>query len=658
MRPALAAVLARLGQPAGAWQTLEEDLGRGLIDELAAREDLRLAPAERDRLRELTTALERLDELVETTPEGLDQGERAKRFEDLKRRRELASIALGEFRTKLVADHGPIAGQVAGLDEIRATLPADAALVAWVDVLPAGPGAADPDGEHWGVVVRSRGIPAWVPIAGTGPDGLWSKDDNGLAGRVRTELRKRPGTDSEDLRPLVERLRRQRLEPLAGALGATADGLSPARRIVVLPSPSMAGIPIEALLAPEDTRTASYAPSATVFKYLRQQPRPARHAGLLALGDPVYRLPGESSQPTPTPDHGLLVNAVVPGYNAATHGMKPGDVLLAYNGRALNGKDDLKVVAEGDEPIGVELWRDGRSSSRELAPGKLGVVFDPRPAPEAIAANRAIDRVLVAARSSGKTFAPLPGTHYEVAALARLFQSDSRPTRALLGTDASELELDHLAASGELGRFAFIHLATHGVIDEAVPLRSAVILTQVGLPDPLEQAMNHRPVYDGRLTAREVQRGWELKAELVTLSACETALGREAGGEGFVGFTQALLISGTRSVCLSLWEVDDTATALLMQRFYANLLGRREGLTGPMPKAEALRESKSWLRGLRRAEVLALTAKLSGGARRGTGAEGRRPTDPATAVPTGGDDDRPYASPYFWAAFVLAGDPD
>ena len=61
----------------------------------------------------------------------------------------------------------------------------------------------------------------------------------------------------------------------------------------------------------------------------------------------------------------------------------------------------------------------------------------------------------------------------------------------------------------------------------------------------------------------------------MTLSACETALGRDAGGEGFVGFTQALLMSGTRSVCLSLWKVDDTATALLMQRFYANLLGRR-----------------------------------------------------------------------------------
>ena len=100
-----------------------------------------------------------------------------------------------------------------------------------------------------------------------------------------------------------------------------------------------------------------------------------------------------------------------------------------------------------------------------------------------------------------------------------------------------------------------------------------MILTQTGLPDPLDQVLHQNPAYDGRLSVREIQRGWDLKAELVTLSACETALGRDAGGEGFVGFTQALLMSGTRSVCLSLWKVDDTATALLMQRFYANLLG-------------------------------------------------------------------------------------
>lgn len=657
-RPALAAVLARLGRSAQACQVLEEDLGRGLLDELAARADRRLTPAERASLRELTAELERLDRLVESTPKGLDQAERAKRFEDLKRKRELASIALGEFHTKLVEDHGALAGEVARLNEIQAALPADAALVAWVDIPPAGPNSADPDGEHWGVVVRSRGVPAWVALAGTGSDGLWTKDDSALAGRVRMELRNQPSTGSADKRPLLEKLRAQRLDPLAKALSGTADVLPPARRLIVLPSRSMAGIPVEVLLAPDDTRTVSYAPSATVFKYLREQPRPDRRAGLLALGDPVYERPDKSSESGPVPDHGLLVNVVVPGSNAATHGLKPGDVLLAYNGIALNKQGDLKVEATRDKPVAVDVWRGGKTSARDLAPGKLGVVLDPRPAPAAIAENRKLQQVLMAARGGGEDFAPLPGTRYEVEALTQLFKSDDRATRSLLGPDASEPELDRLATSRELGRFGFIHLATHGVIDEGVPARSAVILTQTRLPDPLEQALNHKPVFDGRLSVREIQRGWDLKAELVTLSACETALGRDAGGEGFVGFTQALLMSGARSVCLSLWKVDDTATALLMQRFYSNMLGRRAGLSVPMPKAEALRDAKAWLRGLRRKDVLALTAELSGGVERGKNAKARQPAEIAAGIPDGKDNDRPYASPQFWAAFVLAGDPD
>ncbi len=392
VRPALAALLARLGQPAGAWQVLEEHLGRGLLDELAARRDQWLPPDERARLRELTMSLERLDRLVEATPSGLDQAERAQQFEDLKRRRSLASIALGEFQAQLFRDHGARAGQVASLSEIQAVLPADAALVAWVDIKPTGPNAADPDGEHWGVVVRSRGIPAWLPIAGTGPNGLWTNDDTGLAERVRTGLRSRPGTDSADPQPLVEKLRLQRLAPLAKVLDATADGQPAVRRLVVLPSRAMAGIPFEVLLAPGDTRVVNYAPSATVFRYLREQPRPDRHAGLLALGDPVYKQPDKSSDPKPLPEHGLLVNVVARGSNAETRGLKHGDVLLAYNGSPLKKKEDLKVVAEGDKPIPVDLWRDGRTSRRDLAPGPLGVVLDPRPAPEAVVAtNRAIE---------------------------------------------------------------------------------------------------------------------------------------------------------------------------------------------------------------------------------------------------------------------------
>jgi CHAT domain-containing protein len=173
------------------------------------------------------------------------------------------------------------------------------------------------------------------------------------------------------------------------------------------------------------------------------------------------------------------------------------------------------------------------------------------------------------------------------------------------------------------------------------------------LPDPLQQALSHQPVFDGRLTVREIQRGWELRAELVTLSACETALGRAAGGEGFVGFTQALLMSGARSVCLSLWKVDDRATALLMQRFYANLLGRRAGLSQPLPKAEALDEAKRWLRGLTVDDVGRELATLDRGDVRPLAAASG--TGPLSSAASGS---RPYAHPYYWAAFVLAGDPD
>ncbi|MGO9468107.1 MAG: tetratricopeptide repeat protein [Isosphaeraceae bacterium] len=653
----LAAALARLGQPAEALQSLEEDLGRGLLDELAAREERRLAPAEQTRLLELTTELARLDRLAEATPSSLDNAERAKRFEDLKRQRALASIALGEFQTNLVQKYGALAGRVARQEEIQAALPNDGALVAWVDIPPAGTNAADPRGDHWGVVVRSQGNPAWVPIAGTGPNGRWTEDDTQLASRARNALRARPGAGPEDPEPVLDKLRPQRLGPLAKALGATTEGLPPARSLIVLPSRAMAGIPIEAFLAYGDTRTVSYAPSGTVFEYLRNKPRPDRHAGLLALGDPVYDNPSQSNDPKPTPDHGLLLNVVVRGSNAANHGLKDGDVLLVYNGHVLNKQDDLKVITEGDKPISIEVWRDGVFSRQELSAGNLGVLIDPRSAREAITEQRKLQQVLAAARSGGDGFSPLPGTRPEVEAIARLFKSDDRPTRALLASDASEPQLDRIAASGELGRFGFIHVATHGVIDEAFPTRSAVILTQTGLPDPLEQALNHKPVFDGRLLVREIQRTWDLKADLVTLSACETALGRESGGEGFVGFTQALLMSGARSVCLSLWKVDDKATSLLMIRFYQNLLGKRAGLSKPMPKAEALKEAKQWLRSLTVGQVDGELAALSRGEVRRLAKESGAASGNASSSPksTGV---RPYDHPYYWAAFVLVGDPN
>jgi CHAT domain-containing protein len=152
-----------------------------------------------------------------------------------------------------------------------------------------------------------------------------------------------------------------------------------------------------------------------------------------------------------------------------------------------------------------------------------------------------------------------------------------------------------------------------------------------------------------------ILREWQLDADLVVLSACETGLGTQASGDGLLGFAQAFLAKGARSVVLSRWKVDDAATALLMVRFYENLLGSRKG-TKPLGRADALDEAKRWLRALPRAEAGALAAALTGGELRGTVAPLRRPEKgKSPRLPEG---DRPFAHPCHWAAFVLVGDPD
>jgi CHAT domain-containing protein len=155
---------------------------------------------------------------------------------------------------------------------------------------------------------------------------------------------------------------------------------------------------------------------------------------------------------------------------------------------------------------------------------------------------------------------------------------------------------------------------------------------------------------DGAITAGQIVQTWDLDAELVVLSACETGLGKYAGGEGYLGFVQALFVKGARSIVLSQWKVPDHATALLMTRFYANLLGRREGLARPLSKAAALDEAKTWLRALSAAEAEAEMKRLA--LDPAAASRGER-TAPAAAVPS-----RPFEHPYYWAGFILIGNPD
>ncbi len=277
----------------------------------------------------------------------------------------------------------------------------------------------------------------------------------------------------------------------------------------------------------------------------------------------------------------------------------------------------------------VYSWLEERASSKEGDTGTSGMLLLGDP-PFTLAHLEAMTEEAAAGGTRGgsrgvgtvTTFQRLPASRAEVAMLEDLVSGST----VLLGPDASEEALVRLAQSGELAGFGSIHLATHAVVDDERPERSALVLCQVGLPDPLEAALAGARIYDGFLTAEEIVREWKLDADLVTLSACETGLGRKVGGEGYIGFAHAFLQTGARSLLVGLWKVDDQATSLLMRRFYENRTGsyedERTGQTGgQMTKAEALREAKLWLREYE-------------------DERGRKP----------------FQHPYYWAAFILIGD--
>lgn len=270
---------------------------------------------------------------------------------------------------------------------------------------------------------------------------------------------------------------------------------------------------------------------------------------------------------------------------------------------------------------------------------------DERAAPTSVLALG--DPVFGKAQADAQTSAPkpLPGTRREVEAIAALFPSGER----LLGAAASEQMLDEINTSGRLAKFDVLHLATHGLLDERLTLQSCLLLSQDALPDPLPRVLAGKKPFDGRLTAQHVRANWKLNAQLVTLSACDSGLGQFQGGEGHLGFSQALLLAGARSLIVSQWQVSDTATALLMIRFYENWLGKRVGLDRPMSKAEALKEAKLWLRNITAKEAEERLARLPEAAR-GLKLE-RDGNVKAPAV------DRPFAHPYYWSPFILIGDP-
>ena len=142
-----------------------------------------------------------------------------------------------------------------------------------------------------------------------------------------------------------------------------------------------------------------------------------------------------------------------------------------------------------------------------------------------------------------------------------------------------------LTIGGQLSEYRYIHFATHGYLDAQRPNLSALVLSQI---DEAGQSL------DGFLRVSDVYN-LKLRAELVVLSACQTGLGKEVRGEGLMGLTRAFLYAGAPRVVVSLWNVNDRATADLMSAMYKDMLRKSKTPAAALRAAQLeLRKSKHW----------------------------------------------------------------
>jgi CHAT domain-containing protein len=158
---------------------------------------------------------------------------------------------------------------------------------------------------------------------------------------------------------------------------------------------------------------------------------------------------------------------------------------------------------------------------------------------------------------------PLPAARAEVEALEQRYQGffafDSLASEKILTTQVED--------------FAIIHLAMHGLLDEKRPMLSSLALTENG------DSLN-----DNFWQAYEISK-MELNADLVVLSACETGYGRFETGNGIASLARAFMYAGVPSLVVSLWQVNDVSTSIIMQNFYKHL-------ASGMTKSAALRQAK------------------------------------------------------------------
>ncbi|MEN8217069.1 MAG: CHAT domain-containing tetratricopeptide repeat protein [Pseudomonadota bacterium] len=163
----------------------------------------------------------------------------------------------------------------------------------------------------------------------------------------------------------------------------------------------------------------------------------------------------------------------------------------------------------------------------------------------------------------------LPGALTELKKLGQLFK-DTKP-RIYIKANATEAKLQHLNQLGILAQYRYLVFSAHGYLSPQVPALSSIVLGQINNPAGI----------DGYVTASEWP-GYDLKSDLMVLSACETGLGEVISGEGVMGLPYALYVAGNKNTILTLWSISDEVTVEFVTRFFERLkagMGQIEALT-------------------------------------------------------------------------------
>jgi CHAT domain-containing protein/Tfp pilus assembly protein PilF len=229
-------------------------------------------------------------------------------------------------------------------------------------------------------------------------------------------------------------------------------------------------------------------------------------------------------------------------------------------------KGEGRGLASTSIPAGsrTDTRQPSRTSSEQQSLPTLLAFGNPLLNPQTVARQQAVYR-------DGELGA-LPEAEREVNALRDLYGGER--SRVYVGAAAREERV-----KAEMGNYRIVHFATHGILDNRSPLYSHLLLAQ----EP------GNAIEDGLLEAREIMQ-MDLQAELVVLSACQTAGGRVGAGEGVIGTTWALFVAGCPTTLVSQWKVDTRSTSKLMVEFHGNLQRQRQRST-VIRKAEALRQA-------------------------------------------------------------------